>query len=247
MKILTALLFCASVAAAADLPSAESVLQKSVERSGGKAYTQIKSLQMEGTVELAGHNISGPVSIVQTGKKSYTVIEFPGLGKVEEGFDGTVAWETNAIQGARIKEGEEKAAVERAERLTMLNSWHDYYTSARTVGTEELAGKPAWKIELTPKTGKPEFYFFDKDSGLLAGITQTVTTALGDITVSSTVGDYRAVDGVQTPFSMVQNAMGQVMNMHFTSVKYNVEIPDEKFALPAAVKAILEKRKTPAP
>src|SRR3954467_5485678 len=111
-KIFAGALLSLSLAFSADLPSAESLLQNSLERSGGKAYAEVKSLEMTGTVEMVDHNITGPVSVFQAGPKSYMLIELPGLGKVEEGFDGETAWEVNALQGARIKEAEEKAAIE---------------------------------------------------------------------------------------------------------------------------------------
>lgn len=243
MRLLSAFVVCSSLAFSADLPSAEDLLAKSLQQSGGKSYAEAKSVVLTGTVELQGHNIRGPVAITQKDGKSYTSIYLPGIGKVEEGSDGNTAWEMNALQGARIKEGEEKAAVERSERLNILSTWRDYYTSARTVGSEDVNGKPTWKVELTPKTGKPEFFYLDQKTLLLARMAQTVATALGEISVDSTVSDYRLVDGIQTPFRMTQNAMGQVMEMHFDSVRYNVPISDERFALPADVKAILEKRK----
>jgi hypothetical protein len=37
--------------------------------------------------------------------------------------------------------------------------------------------------------------------------------------------------------------MGQVMVMHFDKVAYNTEIPDGRFDLPAAVKALAERKK----
>jgi len=242
MKLFTAFLLSFSFAIAADLPSAESLLAKSVEQSGGAAYSQLKSAQFTGKVEMAGHNITGPVSVYQKGNKSYTVIDLPGLGKVEEGFDGQTAWEMNALQGARIKEGEEKAAVERSERMNILGTWRDFYTSARTVGSEVVSGKPAWKVELTPKTGRPEFFFIDKSTGMVSRMSQTIPSAMGDIAVDVLFSDYKIVDGIQTPFTMTQSAMGQLMSMHFESAKYNAPIPDERFDLPPAVKSILDKR-----
>ena len=54
---------------------------------------------MSGTVEMAGRNISGTVTIFEEGEKSYTAMDFPGIGKVEEGYDGETAWENSALKG----------------------------------------------------------------------------------------------------------------------------------------------------
>jgi hypothetical protein len=228
----------------ADLPTGEKILQLSLDRSGGAAaFAKLKTVVMTGTVELAGHNITGPVSVYQADGKSYTVIELPGIGKAEEGFDGAVAWETNAIQGPRIKDGEERNAVARASRISLLDSWRDTYTSAKTLGVENLDGKPAWKVEMTPKEGKPETFYFDQASDLLVRSSQIVTTPLGEIPVEAELSDYRKVDGVQTPFTMTQKAMSQVMVMHFDKVTYNADIPADRFDLPPDIKALAAKRK----
>jgi hypothetical protein len=243
MKLLAGLL-CVPLLFAADVPSGEKILQNSLERSGGAAaFARLKSVVMTGTVEMAGHNISGPITLYQQNGKSYTVIELPGVGKVEEGFDGKTAWESNMLQGARIKDGEERAAMERSARISVLDSWREVYTSAKTVGSEDVGGKPAWKVEMTPKEGKPETFFFDKATGLLVRSTETLATAMGDIPVESELSDYRPVDGVQTPFTMTQKAMSQTMVMHFAKVTYNAPIPPDRFDLPAPVKALAEKSK----
>jgi hypothetical protein len=253
MKHIPALLFpvfavCALMAVpaaeAVDLPSGESLLERCLVKSGGaEAYARVKSAKMTGTVELVGHNISGPVSVFQQGDKTYTVIELAGLGKVEEGFDGKTAWETNSMQGPRIKEGEEKAATIRSSRMNLMGTWRDYYKSARTAGEEDINGKPAWKVELTPKEGKPETFYFDKSSALLVRMTQTVSSGLGEIPVDVSLSDYRAVGGIQTPFKLTQNAMNQVMAMQFDSVEWNPEIPATRFDPPSAIQALIGKGK----
>jgi len=243
MKFLAALLI-APLLIAADLPSADTILQQSVEHSGGaKAYASAKNAVMSGTVEMVGHNISGPVTIYQADKRSYTAIDLPGIGKIEEGYDGQTAWEMNALQGPRIKDGEEKALMERTANISPISNWREFYTSVKTLGTEDVDGKPAWKIEMTPRQGKPEVFYFDKGSLLLVRTTATITTPLGDIPVDAAMGDYRVIDGIQTPFRMVQKAMSQTLVMKFDKVKYNGEIPAGTFDLPAAVKALADRRK----
>jgi hypothetical protein len=237
-------LLLAQPANSADIPTGDSLMERSLASSGGaSAFAKIKSAAMTGKVELVGHNLSGPVQIFQQGDKSYTAIELPGIGKVEEGFDGKTAWETNSLQGPRIKDGEEKAVAARASRMNLMSTWRDFYKSAHTLGEESVAGKPAWKVELTPTEGKPETFYFDKESGLLVRMTQTVTTALGEIPVDVSLSDYRTVDGIKTPFAMTQNAMSQVMSMHFDKVEWNPALPENKFDPPPAIKALLDKKK----
>jgi hypothetical protein len=234
---------------AADLPSAEDLLQKCLERSGGaERLAAARSMEMKGTVEVVGRNISGSIVIDEQGEKSYSAIEIAGIGKIEEGFDGAVAWESSAIQGTRIKEGDEKAAMERSSSFRVLSHWKEYYSGIRTIGSEDVGGKSAWKVEMTPKQGKLEIYYFDRDSGLLARMDQTVSSPLGEIPTSVELADYRSVDGIQTPFAMTQEAAGQKMAIRLDKVSYNVSLAPTLFDLPEAVKELLAKKKaTSAP
>ena len=242
-----ALLFFAftALANAADLPSGESLIQRCIQKEGGeKAIERAQTAVMTGTVELIGHNISGPLQIYQDGDKSYMEIELAGIGKIEEGFNGTVAWESNVLQGPRVKEGAELEAAKRSSRISVLGDWTDYYKSATTEGSEDVNGKPAWKVSMAPKDGTAaEHFFFDRDSGLLIKMTQTLPTAMGDIPVEMTMGDYRPVDGILTPFLMTQAAIGQNMALHIEKVSYTAKIPADRFALPPDVQAIVDKKK----
>lgn len=250
----TLLLLAALFAAAADLPSGESLLQRYIDHSGGAdAYAKAKNVSMSGTVEMQGRNISGTVTIFEEGEKSYTSMEFPGIGKVEEGYDGETAWEDSALEGPRILECDEKASAKRAANLALITSWRKVYKDAKTLGESDVDGKPAWKVEMTPNEekpaapcehgGKPETFFFDKDSGLLVRISAVLSTALGDIATEATMSDFRPVDGILTPFAITEKAMSQNILMHFAKIAYNADIPANRFDLPISVKAKRDRKK----
>jgi hypothetical protein len=248
MRLLTRsgalLTFAVSLALAGDMPTGDSLLQRYVDRSGGvEAYAKAKNMSMTGTVEIEGRNISGEVTIFEEGEKSWTAMEFAGIGKIEEGFDGETAWENSALQGPRILEGEEKITAKRAATLALITTWRDVYKEARTTGSEDVNGKPAWKVEMTPKEGRPETFYFDRDSGLLVRTSAVLSSPLGEISTQATMSDFRMVQGILTPFAMTENAMSQSIVMKFNKIAYNVTIPAERFALPAEVKALLEKKK----
>jgi len=248
MRLLTRsgalLTFAVSLALAGDMPTGDSLLQRYVDRSGGaEAYAKAKNMSMTGTVEIEGRNISGEVTIFEEGEKSWTAMEFAGIGKIEEGFDGETAWENSALQGPRILEGEEKITAKRAATLALITTWRDVYKEARTTGSEDVNGKPAWKVEMTPKEGRPETFYFDRDSGLLVRTSAVLSSPLGEISTQATMSDFRMVQGIFTPFAMTENAMSQSIVMKFNKIAYNVTIPAERFALPAEVKALLEKKK----
>jgi hypothetical protein len=241
-----ALIFSALVLApaiAADVPSAEALLQRFADSTGTPAaIAAIHNARMTGSVEITGMGISGKAEIVEEGEKTWTAIDLQGLGRIEQGFDGETAWEKNAIQGTRLIEGEEKSMMKRSSGFSLLTSWKDDYVSAKTVGESISGGKAAWKVEMTPKEGKPETFFFNKESGLLTGMSAVVTTALGDIPAEVLFSDYRRVGAITTAFTMTQKAMSQEIVMKFDRVEWNVPLPKDRFALPDDVRALLNKQ-----
>jgi len=235
---LALLTIATSLGVAADMPSGESLLQRSIDKSGGAAaWAKAKNMAMSGSVEMPAQNITGTIAIFEEGEKSYTEMEIPGIGKIQGGFDGETAWENSALQGPRILEGAEKVEAKRAARLLSLTDWRKVYKSAQTIGSADIDGKPAWKVEMTPIEGKPETFFFDKDSGLLVRISAVRSTPLGDVSTESTMSDFRSVDGLLTPFAQTETAMSQSIVTHFKTVSYNVPLPADRFDPPAAVKS----------
>ena len=241
LPVLIALL--APVASGAGLPSAASLLDQFIERSGGiAAYAKAKNVEMTGTVEIAGKNISGRISMAEEGGKAWTSMDLPGIGRIEQGYDGDVAWEMNAIQGARLIEGDEKSAVKRASSFSAIATWRDEYKDARTSSEETVEGTRAWKVVMTPKEGRPETFYFDQQSMMLIRMTTVSSTPLGDIPADVLMSDYRPVNGIMTAFTVTQKAMGQSIVMKFEKITYNASLPNGRFDLPAAVKALVEKR-----
>jgi len=244
MRRFVIFLAIASATLAADPPSGESLMQRFIERSGGAAsFANAKNVSMTGTVEIEGRNIGGSVTVIEAGEKSYTAMDLPGVGKLEEGFDGENAWQMSAIEGPRILDGDEKRAIQTASSLALMTSWKTIYKSAQTLGEENIDGHAAWKVAMTPNQGKPETFSFDKDSGLLLRISMTLSTPLGEIPTQVTMSDYRPVSGIQTPSTLIQAAMNQNIVMHFERIVYNTTLPPGQFDPPPDVKALLDKRK----
>ncbi len=246
MRLLTSFLTLAALLNAADsLPKADTVLEKYVEVTGGKeAYDKVHSSISSGTMEIPAQNIKGTVTVYNSEPAlEYTVIDISGLGKMEEGTDGNVAWALSAMQGARIKEGDERAAALKSANFKNRAHWQEFYKSAETVGVETVDGKACYKIVLTPKEGKPETEYYDKTSGLLVKQTATLKTPMGEIPVETSVSDYRKEGGLMVPHKMQQSAMGQQFQISIDSVMMNAEIPQDRYNLPPEIKALQAKAK----
>jgi hypothetical protein len=62
----------------------------------------------------------------------------------------------------------------------------------------------------------------------------SVPEAGGEIEQSTDVTDYRAIDGVQTPFLVTVSGSGQLLTITLAKVEYNVTLDDAVFSRPGA-------------
>jgi zinc protease len=232
----------ARLRAADELPKAETILDKFVEVTGGKAaFEKMHNTVITGSMEMAAMGIKGTMVVTQAEPdKNLAEIEIGGVGSIKEGYDGKVAWEINPMQGARIKDGDEKAAA-KLQAHFHKEAWHDEYKKFETVGTATIDGKDCYKLLLTPPEGNPVTEYYDKKTGLLVKSSMTMSTPNGEIEIETLASDYRKEGELLIPHKIQQNAAGQEITITFDTIKYNTEIPKDKFDLPDDIKALIKK------
>ncbi len=226
------------------LPKGDAVLAKYIEVTGGSAaYAKILNSITKGTMEIVSQGIKGALTVYAAEpSKMYSVFEIAGAGKFEEGTDGKTAWSLSALQGARIKEGEERALALRSAKSNPQTHWKESYTNAECVGVETVDGNVCYKVVMTPLEGRPETHYFEKDSGLMVRQTGILKTPMGDVSVDASIGDYRPESGILMPHSLNQKLAGQQLKLTFTSIVFNTDIPKDRFDLPPEIKALLAKK-----
>lgn len=229
---------------AGGLPKAETVLDKYVEATGGKAaYAKLHSAVATGSMEFPANGIRGTLTLWRARPdKSLTEINLEGIGKIREGSDGKVAWSLSAIQGPHLKEGDEKAEALRNSRFDADENWRGVFAKAETTAVETVEGKECYKLVMTPKEGSPVTRYYDRQSGLLVKVTMTVKNPMGEIPVESVASDYRKDGEILSAHKVTQKAAGQTFSILIDKTDYNVEIPPGKFDIPDEIKPLLEKK-----
>lgn len=242
--VLAALAFSAGAAAADDkLPKGEDLMDKFANVTGGKAaYEKIHTEKWTGTFEFIGKNIKGSITSYRSEpSKTYTTIELEGVGTIEDGSDGDTSWTRSAMQGPRIKQGDERAASLREAVMRGPIEWRKLYKQAETAGVENIGDQACYKVVLTPNEGKPETRYFDQKSNLMVKMTLTLASPMGEVPTETMLSDYKQQDGLLSPHKMQQSVMGQEFLVTIKQVEYNVDIPKDRFDLPADVKALMPK------
>jgi hypothetical protein len=239
-------LAAALVLCAADpLPTGEAILEKYIAVTGGKAaYEKTRTQVSSAVMEFIGKGVKANMTMYHAEpNKSYLVTEIEGIGKMEEGSDGSVAWERSVLKGPRIKKGEERAVSLRGADIRHDIRWREYFTKVECTGIEPIDGKVCYRVVLTPKDGQPETRYYDKTTNLLVRTNMIMKTEMGEIPAEASVSDYRKVDGVLVPFLLKQKVLGQEFTVTVESIKNNIEIPSGRFALPEDVKALAASAK----
>jgi hypothetical protein len=239
---------CAVLPGQESLPPAAAVLDRYIEVTGGKAaYEKHHSQVAKGTLSLPAQGITGDMSLsAAEPSKMLTKVDIGAIGIMLEGANGEVAWEVNPLQGPRVVEGAERADELREARFNAPIHWRAQYSKVETVGAERVGDEDCIKVLLTPNDGgSAETMYFSRKTGLLLKQTGTRVTAMGDIPYENTFSDYRAVDGVMEPFKTTEKAAGQDVDVELSEMKYNVDLPDSTFALPAEIQTLLKKKAEP--
>ncbi len=232
----------ARLRAAEELPKAETILDKSVEVTGGKAaFEKMHSTIITGSMDVPAQGIKGTMVITKAEPdKSLVEIEIAGVGSIKDGYDGKTAWEINPMMGARIKDGDEKADAVREAHFHEEN-WRDDYKKVETVGSETVDGKDCYKLVVTPNEGSPMTEYYDKKTGLLMKSTATRTTAMGEMAVEILFSDYRKEGDLLVAHKIAQSAAGMQYTITLEAFKFNAEIAKDKFDLPDEIKALVKK------
>ncbi len=235
--------FCADEA----LPTAETIMNHWLEASGGKAAWEARHNTVQhGAIDFTGRGLKGTITIYQAAPdKNLEVIELPGIGKVESGSDGNVAWENSALQGPRIKQGVERTNALRDGAFNASLNWQKLYAKAETTGAETVEGHDCFKVVLSPAEGQPVTEFYDKKSGLLIETAATRTTPMGDISGVVVYDDYRKEGDVLAPHKMINRFAQQEFQIEIQSIEFNVDMPAGRFDLPPEVKALVSKTVSP--
>lgn len=216
-------------------PTAQAILDRYIEASGGRAALEkLKTRVSKGKMEVTTMGLSGAMEVkAKIPNKQLSSVELAGFGAVREGFDGAVSWAEAPGVGLREKGGAELARDQRTKVFPRELKLKEVYERMEAKGAAKVGGADAWVIEAAPKGGKADRLYFDQKSGLLIREESSVDTGLGEMTFQIDFSDYREVDGVKVPF-LVKIPKPETMGFQIKldEVKHNVEIGDAEFSKP---------------
>ncbi|HYN07685.1 MAG TPA: hypothetical protein VES67_09865 [Vicinamibacterales bacterium] len=218
----------------AALPTIDQVLDKYTAGSGGRAALEkVTSFRATGTIQIPDVGVGGSIELLQKApNKASTVVELSGIGRQRDVFDGTIAWSEDPQNGVREKIGVELAEARRGATFGRELKMKSMYKTLTVKGREKVGAREAFVVEGVPDEGSPIKLFFDVESGLLVQQSGSRTSPQGPIEVTVTFEDFRAIDGVQRPFTIRQATSMFTAIIQLTDITHNVPIDDVVFRKP---------------
>lgn len=227
------------------LPTVDKILDGYIQATGGlAAYEKIQNRVTKANMEIGGAGITlSMTSYEARPNKSYILIESDAVGKIESGTDGDVVWENSAMSGPQVKEGKERASMLRLSTFERMVNWRNAFKSIECTGVETIEGTPCYKVVGISEEGDEEVFFYDKETNLMVKSVMTVESPMGTVKMDLYPGNMEKIDGILVPKEIKYVGMGMERFVRVTSIEHNVEMPKDRFALPAAIQAIVDKKK----
>ena len=225
------------------LPPAQRILDRYAAAIGGReTIMRHNSYRVRGTFEMPGAGVKGDMDVVHAKPNKMAVkVTIPGMGEIQTGYDGTVGWSVNPMQGPRLLEGKELEQISSEAEFTNLFRGASNIVSRETVERTEMGGQPCYKVKITWKSGRETFDCYSTETGLLVGTTSTQESPMGSVQVTSLVSDYKDFGGVKYATRMRQQMMGQEQVMTVHSVEFDV-VPPSAFEQPPAIQALVKQK-----
>jgi hypothetical protein len=217
------------------LPSAEEVFDKYAAAIGGKAaFDKLRTRLWKGTY-ITSSGASLPYEVRQAAPdKLLTTLVTPKQGTFLTGFNGAVGWQRNN-RGVREFKGPDLVQLKNFAGFFGGVNIKERYPKATVVGKEKIGEREVYLVHAVPAEGNDEWLYFDTQTGLLLRRSVIEETVLLPIPEETDFEDYREVDGIKLPFTIVVYNIDPsfTATRKFTEVRHNVPVDEAQFDMPA--------------
>jgi len=169
----------------------------------------------EGVVHARAPNSwSRSVALVALGRR---------IGTTHEFFDGVTGGAETSFLPPRIAVGDQLQDMRIASDFHPLLNWKGLFKTVSIKGVSKVGGEEAYVVVKTPENGAPVADHVSTKSFLLL----RRETANG---VVESYGDYRTIDGTETPFKIERSVpgIGNII-VSVKDIKFNVAVPESVF------------------
>lgn len=220
--------------------TASELVAKNLEAHGGAAKIEaIKTLIRRGKLLVQSGQVQ--LDFVQMQKREGKVREEASLQglTVVQAYDGKEGWQINPFQGRKDPErtppDDNKGLIDDAEIGGALAGYAERHETLEYLGTEDVDGTAALKLQLTRPDGDLRVIYLDPDYFLEIRVISRRMEHGVPVETQTDYGDYEKIAGVYFPFSAVTGRKGAAdpQKVLFDKGEANTPIDDARFAFPA--------------
>lgn len=164
-------------------------------------------------------------------------ISLPGMGSLQSGYNGEIAWSVDPMQGNSLLSGDALADMELQSDYYLPLNLGTLYEQVETQEVTNINGNEAYKVRLVDSRGKQSFAYFSTETGLVVALESVASTPFGEIPVATYMEEYRAFEGYLQPTRLIVEQAGQEFSIEVDSVTFD-DVGENQFEPPAAIRAL---------
>ncbi len=203
----------------ADVPTAEQLMARHLQASGLQAASaKPLAVVRKGCFELSPNSPCLPFEAYSKSPAKWQFrFTIPDVRFYEQGSDGKSAW-AHDDDGPTDLSANDRRQLDWALDPQFPSRLGGYFETLQTTGKRTVAGREVWVVEAKPRgADKPVEVEFDAATSLVARI--------GDVGFE----DYRAVDGMQLPFTIRFIDSRASQRLIAKEIQVNATVEDSRF------------------
>jgi hypothetical protein len=214
-------------------PSGGPVLAKYLEALGGQAALAKVTTRVEKGKALMPEGPAAPISIYTQAPDKRVSIMHTSKGDSVTAYNGQGGWLSFPGRPMREMSSADQLAAKLDAEAFYPNLLQQQFTEFKVTENSEKVGDHETELVLGIVKGQPPVkFYFDKSSGLLLRMVHYTNTPLGLNPTQVDFTDYRAVDGVKTPYRWTIARPSGAFTIQIDEVKQNVPIDAARFEEP---------------
>lgn len=215
---------------AAEGVTAESVVKNYIKAIGGEEKLEsVKDLSMKLSAEMMGQKIEIEQKILRP-DHSLMTMTLPSQNMTVM----KILVNKDSVSMQRMGQpmplsDEQKADMKQnTEPFPELNFLNGKY-QLKLTGIEQVNGKDAYAIKVTNAKGKTSTYYFDTKTGYEVRKVSSEKTQRGEVSDITDLSDYKAVNGILFPYTIISQTGPQKMEMTVEEIKINSGLTESDF------------------
>jgi hypothetical protein len=232
------LLLAACFNAPAAAQTADELVARYIKTIGGmEKIKAINSLRRSG--KFIGGGGFEAVYVTESKRPNFVRQEFSLQGMTGiNAYDGKNGWKIEPWQGKKdvetLSEDELKDIVEESDFDGPLIDYQKKGNKVEYAGKDEIEGSDVYKLKVTLANGDVRYFYLDTDYYVPIKIEIKRMIRGAEVELETTLGDYKAVNGVYFPFSFETGAKGSpnTGKIIFEKIEANASLDDTRFVAP---------------